>query len=280
MNVAFEKVTRRKAVSLRRLAPMRIMMSVGDERVESLAAVDKEKASGYVIGVIQYSYSDNICQLNWIYVDTEYRGNGIGKAMLEYLYKEALEKRIRELRCLIYQGVSLNVNVNELSDFLISAGFDVKDNVDGLNCIFGKDLLKSFSLSEMNKLQDYSKSTISFSELTPDEIVQSAKSLGVKNTEDILAADRNLSCMYISGGECMGMVTFTKKGHLYSLSQFKASDETALKRIFWNTLYNSFKHLRVNDNIVIELNKKQEALLNRVLPGIIQKDAVLVTKEM
>ena len=59
MNVAFEKVTRRKAVSLRRLAPMRIMMSVGDERVESLAAVDKEKAVERTVLEIRDKFGKN-----------------------------------------------------------------------------------------------------------------------------------------------------------------------------------------------------------------------------
>ena len=279
MDVVFEKVLRKRAVSLKSLAPTKILTSIGDVGIQTVAAVDREKPLSKVCAVLQYHFEGDTCVLKWIYVDAKYRGNGVGRAMLENLYKEAKETGACKMRCLLYQGSSVGIDVTGLSDFLLSAGFDKKEPVDGLNCISGKELLANFSANEMALLKDHSNDAIAFSKLNPDEIIEASNVLGLKNIDNILVADKNMSCVYKSDGKYMGLLAFKKRGHYYSLSELKVLDEAVLRKIFWYTIYSSFRNIHVNDHIVIKLNMAQELLKEKALPAIGQKDAVWVTKE-
>ncbi len=278
MVLAFEKLTRNKAGTIKDLAPSNILAGIGTPSVFTEVAIDQDQGKE-IAGVIQYQIAGKTCHLIWIFVAKAFRSMGIGKALLDHLYSELQENKIKVLECRIYDQLTYNFSMKKFSDYLLSSGFDKSSSIDGTYSIEGKELLKAFTPEKRKEIESFSGAAIPFSKATPDIITDYAKSIGYDDLDTILSANKPISCFVEKHDKCIGMLAFNRSGKVISPFLLEANDKNILNSLLGNAFYNLRGSIRLKDRVLIEYDKDINEWLRLFFPTIEERKAVLLTKK-
>lgn len=268
MKIRIERTGIKQINKYAELAPAEVLERAGRDKYGTAVALAGADGSEQAAGLMQYEIEKNKAKLLWIYVYREFRRQGIGRELVEYMKREA--EKAGALLCEIQFSdyMAEDIEPDEEAAFFEKNGFTKVKESEGIFCLTGKDIIAGRNGHFLEAAGSVIRDVVPFSRCTPNILVEKAEKLKLQSREDILVADRNLSFFYETTKGVLGLVQCERTGGDIRLKNLVATDEDIMKKmlgIFFEIVY---RKMRVKDKVLLPENDKAQSIIKGMFPGI------------
>ncbi len=269
---------------IRHLASQDVLSLMGLNNVNSVVAIDEVNGTRIPVAMMigRWDAEERSMDVVWLFVEEEYRGDGIAKKFLNMLSQAAETIQATKLRASFYPDFAGQEETEKLISFLDYNGFEVEEREDGPWMITGQDFLETdFVVKAEGKAQKNRDETVPLGNFSMAEIGRCLIQFAPGEVYPREFVDTEVSRGILDEEGWKGILVVCLHGDVYEPVIFHAANKQAEMALLVGMANALAEKMEPTDYFRVHKNPTEfSSWMEKIFPGAERQGLVVGEKEV